>query len=66
MASNITVKPANPGLLIRNPDRGMRHLAQEGEVVPQTDYWIRRLRDGDVVQVAEASKPPPAGSKKSS
>lgn len=41
------VKPA-PGLVIRDPDL-RDFLPQEGREVPDTDYWNRRLRDGDVV-----------------
>ncbi|MBL1321511.1 MAG: DUF2635 domain-containing protein [Methylophaga sp.] len=46
------LKPANPDVLVRNPERG-GHLALEGEVVPKNSYWHRRLADGDVV----AAKP---------
>ncbi len=34
--------------LIPDPDRG-DILPEEGRDVPETDYWTRRLRDGDVV-----------------
>lgn len=48
------VKPA-PGLSIRDPDL-MDLLPEEGREVPDSTYWIRRLRDGDVVSVqAKAS-----------
>lgn len=52
--SPLHIKPA-PGLKIRNPDRNHTHLADDGEVVPMTDYWIARLRDGDVVEVIAPS-----------
>ncbi|MDA8230150.1 MAG: DUF2635 domain-containing protein [Magnetospirillum sp.] len=46
------VKPA-PGLKIRDPD--LRDLLPEGgREVPKTPYWIRRVRDGDVVVAAPA------------
>ncbi len=36
--------------LMRIPDPDRRDfLPDEGREVPQTDYWTRRLRDGDVV-----------------
>jgi hypothetical protein len=54
--STIVVKPAE-GLLVRNPDRGFRPLEAAGEAVPLTEYWLRRLRDGDVVRVAPETKP---------
>ncbi len=51
------VKPA-PGLKIRDPDL-KDLLPDEGRDVPETDYWHRRLRDGDVVLVpAQAATKP--------
>lgn len=44
------VKPA-PGLTIRDPDL-FDFLPADGREVPDTDYWNRRLRDGDVVLAA--------------
>ena len=41
------VKPA-PGLTIVDPDL-KDFLPAEGREVPDTHYWQRRLRDGDVV-----------------
>lgn len=52
------VKPAS-GLLVPNPEAAPglpRHLAAEGADVPDTEYWRRRLADGDVVAV-EADAP---------
>lgn len=49
------VKPA-PGLAVRDPE--LRDLLPaEGREVPASAYWLRRLRDGDVV---EAPRPAPA------
>jgi hypothetical protein len=48
------IKPA-PGIVIPDPDRHDM-LPAEGRDVPVSDFWMRRLRDGDVV-TAEA----PAG-----
>lgn len=42
------IKPA-PGLTIRDPDL-RDHLPPEGRDVPESDYWHRRLRDGDVLR----------------
>lgn len=45
------VKPAD-GLLVPNPDAAPglpRHLAPAGAEVPDTEYWRRRLADGDVL-----------------
>lgn len=47
------VKPA-AGLVIRDPDlKDM--LPEEGREVPETGYWNRRVRDGDVVIVAQSA-----------
>lgn len=47
------VKPA-AGLLVRDPD--LRDLLPEaGREVPDSDYWQRRLRDGDVVAVTPST-----------
>lgn len=53
------VRPATPETKVRDPERG-GHLPAAGAEVPDTEYWRRRLRDGDVVKVApeaEASAP---------
>jgi len=34
-------------VLVRWPGTG-KELADEGEEVPKTSFWMRRLRDGDV------------------
>ena len=53
------VKPAT-GLVIPDPDRG-GVLPAEGRDVPPTEFWRRRLRDGDVVAAtAPIAEPPPA------
>lgn len=40
------------GLTIRKPDGSK--LAAEGERVPRTSFWLKRLADGDVLPVEEA------------
>ncbi len=46
------IKPA-PGLVIPDPDR-RDLLPAEGRAVPHSDFWLRRLRDGDVLPTTEA------------
>lgn len=46
----LTIKPAKPDLIVRDPDTG-QPLAADGEVKPGNSYWLRRLRDGDVVKL---------------
>lgn len=45
-----------PGLKIRDPDL-KDLLPEEGREVPDSGYWQRRLRDGDVVIEAPKQKP---------
>jgi hypothetical protein len=52
------LKPA-AGLIVRDPATG-QPLAQDGEAKPDTTYWRRRLRDGDVLP---APAPEPAQTK---
>lgn len=47
------LKPA-PGLVIKKPDGSK--LAADGEKVPRTSFWLKRLADGDVNEVKPAAK----------
>lgn len=53
MSDTIRIKPA-PGLIVRDLET-FRPLAADGEDKPRWgwrgQYWMRRLRDGDVVLV---------------
>lgn len=60
MTTLVRVKPAE-GLTVLNPDRDMRPLDPKGEEVPRSMYWLRRLRDGDVVEIT--GEPEPAKTK---
>lgn len=42
----IKVKP-RPGLKVLRPE-DRRELRAEGEDVPRTSYWLRRIKTGDV------------------
>jgi hypothetical protein len=51
------VKPAHSDLLVANPEALApmpRHLPAEGAEVPNTEYWRRRIADGDVILVPAA------------
>ena len=53
------VKPTTPDLLVANPEARPpmpRHLPAEGAEVPDSQYWRRRIADGDVV-LAPAPEP---------
>lgn len=47
--TELHIKPA-PGLTVRDPD-SYEPLAEKGEKKPRTGFWLRRLKDGDVVTV---------------
>lgn len=49
------VKPA-PGLSIRDPDL-LDLLPESGRLVPDSDYWLRRVRDKDVELAAPPTEP---------
>jgi len=51
MSDRVFLKPA-PGKVVRKPVGG--HLSNEGEWVNQESYWLRRISDGDVVEVTTA------------
>lgn len=48
------IKPA-PGVTVRDPQTA-QPLAAEGENKPRSSYWLRRLKDGDVVEVKAPKK----------
>ncbi len=53
------VKPATPDLLVANPEAIApmpRHLPAEGAEVPDTEYWRRRIADGDVILVPQSKR----------
>lgn len=54
MGSHLNVRPAR-GVTVRDPASG-RALSPDGEKVPATTYWRRRLRDGDVELVEERAE----------
>ena len=52
-APMIAVKLADPKTTVRNPDRAFRPLKAEGELVPATVYWLRRIAQKDVVEIPQ-------------
>lgn len=55
MSNKIFVKPADPSLKIRMPERDMKYLENEGEEVPNNPYWRSRISDGDVIVLDKKS-----------
>jgi hypothetical protein len=48
--------------IVPDPDQGFRPLAAAGEDKPLTAYWLRRLRDGDVLIVDQPAASAPVRS----
>lgn len=59
MKSTFEIQPAEPGLIVRDPET-LTPLEAEGEPKPRNGYWLARLRDRDVKL---ADKPKKKGSK---
>lgn len=49
------VKPARKGLVVRRPGNG-RALPDEGDWVTWNAYWMRRKREGSVVEAKPQKK----------
>lgn len=47
--TEFNIKPADEHCLVRDPVSGAP-LRAEGEAKPKNSYWLRRLKDGDVVE----------------
>lgn len=52
MPDTMFIKPARPGLIVRDPVT-REALPTEGREVPRSSFWIRRLTAGDVVDAAK-------------
>lgn len=50
------VKPAKEGLIVRDPNDKHREIPDSGKEVKRNAYWLRRLRDGDVVEAKKQEK----------
>lgn len=56
--TRIFVQPA-PGRRVRFPSPDGRVLANTGAMVPQSQYWLRRVRDEDVIITNRPTRPTP-------
>lgn len=45
------VKPASPDVRVPYPQNPGMSLPADGDDVPESTYWVRRLIDGDVVRI---------------
>lgn len=64
------IKPAQPGLVVRQPHNG-QPLPDEGAEVNWSGHWVRRKADGSIVEATAPKKPKaqpvaPAANKKES
>lgn len=57
MSDRRVLKPASEGLMVLNPVTYW-YLPSQGAEVLMDSYWVRRLQDGDVVEVVEVVEPP--------
>jgi Protein of unknown function (DUF2635) len=46
----IFVKPTKPGAVVRLPQNPTSQVPPEGAWVKRNAYWLRRLRDGSVIE----------------
>jgi len=53
MENTIQIKPANKDVVVRDPIT-RRQLEAKGEAKPRSPYWVRRLNDGDVIEIKKA------------
>lgn len=47
------IRPA-PGLRIADPKTG-DYLPEAGLLMPRSSFWLRRLKDGDVIEATQKS-----------
>lgn len=62
MTKTVFIKPASADVKVRDPIT-KQHLKAEGESKPRSNYWIRRIAAGDVVEVTEQPAPAKAAPK---
>lgn len=55
MSETIFIKPAQPGIKVRDPVT-KQHLREDGEHKPRSTFWLRRLAAGEVVMVQQAAE----------
>jgi len=48
------VKPVDPNAVIHDPHT-KRRLPAEGDDVPESTFWVRRLRAGEIVRIDEGA-----------
>lgn len=51
------IKPV-PGRQVHDPERGCQ-LPEAGRTIEPTQYWLRRIADGDIVEADPPADPKP-------
>ncbi|KER01180.1 DUF2635 domain-containing protein [Photorhabdus temperata] len=51
--TELHIKPT-PGLVVRDPET-YEPLTEKGDKKPRIGYWLRRLKEGDVVEIPAVS-----------
>lgn len=54
MTERIFIKPARVGINVRKLNGGL--LNEHGEYVPREVYYLKRIKDGDAVQVTSEAE----------
>lgn len=52
--TELHIKPV-PGVVVRDPDT-LEPLPEKGDKKPRNSFWLRRLKDGDVVEIMPVTK----------
>jgi len=52
--ATIKIKPASKDVVVRDPIT-RRALDAKGEVKLRSPYWVRRLNDGDVIEIKKVT-----------
>jgi len=50
----IKIKPAHKDILVRDPIT-RKALDAKGEVKPRSPHWLRRINDGDVIEIKKVT-----------
>ncbi|MDR1946640.1 MAG: DUF2635 domain-containing protein [Desulfovibrio sp.] len=56
--TTVFIRPA-PGLVIADPQTG-DYLPEKGAIMPRSAFWLRRMKDGDVLEGPAATPVKPA------
>lgn len=55
--NTVYIKPAKSGTKVHLEGKAREFLPEEGAEVDRTNYWVRRINDGSVVEARRPPKP---------